>query len=163
MDIQWDWRLLAALIYQESQFNPKEESWVGAQGLMQLVPGTAAEFGAKNILDPEQNIKAGTRYLQWLQDYWKKHIDDASVLEKFVLASYNSGQGHVLDAVRLAEKYGKNPEKWEDSVEFYLLQKSKPKYYKDPVVSSGYCRGSEPVNYIKSIYTQFDIYTQFFN
>lgn len=80
-----------------------------------------------------------------------------------MLASFNTGHGHVLDAMRLAEKYGKDPKIWEDNVEFYILQKSKPKYYKDPVVNSGYCRGQEPVNYVKSIYEQFVIYKQFFN
>jgi len=162
-NIGWDWRLLAALVYQESQFDPNAKSWVGARGLMQLVPRTAQEFGAKNILDPEQNIMAGTNYLKWLEAYWSKYIDEETVLEKFVLASYNSGQGHVLDAMKLAEKYGKDPKKWDDNVEFYLLQKSKPKYYKDPVVSSGYCRGREPVNYVKSILEQVEIYQQFFD
>jgi membrane-bound lytic murein transglycosylase F len=161
--INWDWRLLAAQIYQESQFNPKAKSWMGAQGLMQLVPNTAGEFGAKQILDPEQNIRAGTNYIRWLEDYWSKYIDDPSELEKFVLASYNSGQGHVMDAMKLAEKYGKNPKIWDDNVDFYMLLKSNPKYYKDAVVKSGYCRGREPVNYVKSIYEQFEIYKQFFN
>jgi membrane-bound lytic murein transglycosylase F len=155
--------LLAAQIYQESQFNPKAKSWMGAQGLMQLVPNTAGEFGAKQILDPEQNIRAGTNYIRWLEDYWSKYIDDPSELEKFVLASYNSGQGHVMDAMKLAEKYGKNPKIWDDNVDFYMLLKSNPKYYKDAVVKSGYCRGREPVNYVKSIYEQFEIYKQFFN
>jgi membrane-bound lytic murein transglycosylase F len=162
-NIGWDWRLLAALIYQESQFDPNAKSWMGARGLMQLVPGTAKEFGAKKILDPEQNIKAGTNYLEWLEAYWSKYIDEETVLEKFVLASFNAGQGHVLDAMKLAEKYGKDPEKWDGNVEFYLLLKSKPKYYKDPVVSSGYCRGREPVNYVKSILEQVEIYKQFFD
>jgi membrane-bound lytic murein transglycosylase F len=161
--INWDWRLLAAQIYQESQFNPKAKSWMGAQGLMQLVPNTAREFGANQSLDPEQNIKAGTNYIRWLEDYWGKYIDDPSELEKFVLASYNTGQGHVMDAMKLAEKYGKDPSVWDDNVGFYMLLKSNPKYYKDPVVNSGYCRGREPVNYVISIYKQFEIYKQFFN
>ena len=163
MTIGWDWRLIAAQIYQESQFNPKAKSWMGAQGLMQLAPSTAKEFGATNILDPEQNIKAGTNYIKWLEEYWVNYIDNPSELKKFVLASFNAGQSHVLDAMRLAEKYGKDPKIWDDNVEFYMLQKSKPKYYKDPDVNSGYCRGQEPVNYVKSIYEQFVIYKQFFN
>ena len=160
--INWDWRLLAALIYQESQFNPNANSWVGAKGLMQLMPVTAKEFGAQNILDPEQNIKAGTNYLKWLKAYWEKYIDDINEQYKFIIASYNTGQGHVLDAMKLAEKYGKDPHKWDDNVAFYLLLKSKPNYYKDPVVQSGYCRGREPVNYVKGISEQFEIYKQFF-
>jgi membrane-bound lytic murein transglycosylase F len=162
-NIKWDWRLLAAQIYQESQFNPNAKSWIGAEGLMQLVPSTAREFGAKQILDPEQNIRAGTNFIKWLEEYWGKYIDDPAELEKFVLASFNTGHGHVLDAMKLAEKYGKNPNVWDDNVGFYLLLKSKPKYFNDPVVNSGYCRGREPVNYVSSIYEQFEIYKQFFN
>jgi membrane-bound lytic murein transglycosylase F len=161
--IGWDWRLLASLIYQESQFDPEAKSWVGARGLMQLMPTTAKKYGAQNILDPEQNIKAGTNFIKWLQEYWKKYIEDKTELQKFVLASYNTGQVHVLDAMKLAEKYNKDSKIWNDNVEFYLLMKSKPKYYKDPVVTGGYCRGSEPVHYVKNIYEQFDIYKQFFN
>jgi len=159
--INWDWRLLAALIFQESQFDPKSVSWMGAQGLMQLVPNTAKEFGAKSILNPEQNIMAGTKYLDWLDNYWKKYIEDPTERLNFVIASYNAGQGHVLDAMNLAEKYGKDPKLWHDHVDFYLLQKSKPKYYQDPIVKYGYCRGREPVNYVKSIFEQFSIYQQF--
>jgi membrane-bound lytic murein transglycosylase F len=162
-NIKWDWRLLAAQIYQESQFNPNAKSWIGAEGLMQLVPSTAREFGAKQILDPEQNIRAGTNFIKWLEEYWGKYIDDPAELEKFVLASFNTGHGHVLDAMKLAEKYGKNPKVWDDNVGFYMLLKSKPKYFNDPVVNSGYCRGREPVNYVSSIYEQFEIYKQFFN
>jgi membrane-bound lytic murein transglycosylase F len=66
-----------------------------------------------------------------------------------------------MDAVRLTEKYGGNPNKWEGNVAYYLLQKSKPKFFKDPVVNSGYCRGSEPVNYIEDIFLQYDVYKQF--
>lgn len=161
--IEWDWRLLAALIYQESQFNPNASSWVGAKGLMQLMPATAKEFGAQNILDPEQNIMAGTNYLKWLKAYWEKYIDDIKEQYKFIIASYNAGQGHVLDAMKLAEKYDKDPQKWDENVAFYLLLKSKPNYYKDPVVQSGYCRGGEPVNYVNSISEQFEIYKQFFD
>ncbi len=159
--INWDWRLLAALVFQESQFNPKSVSWMGAKGLMQLVPNTAKEFGAKSILDPEQNIMAGTKFLDWLENYWKSYIEDPEERLKFVIASYNAGQGHVRDAMNLAGKYGKDPKLWEDNVAYYLLLKSKPKYYQDPVVKSGYCRGREPVNYVKSIFEQFSIYQQF--
>lgn len=159
--IHWDWRLLAALIHQESNFDPNAESWMGAKGLMQLVPRTARTFGARSIFNPEQNINAGTNYLEWLDKYWTKYVPDSTERMKFVMASYNVGQGHVMDAVNLAEKYGKDPLLWDDNVAYYLLLKSKPKYFKDPVVKSGYCRGEEPIEYVEDIYAQFEIYKQF--
>jgi len=157
----WDWRLLAALIYQESQFNPRKRSWVGAVGLMQLMPRTARELGYQNLLDPKINIMAGTEYLKWLDDYWKSQgISDPGERIKFVLASYNVGLGHVEDARKLAIKYGKNPDKWDDNVEYYLLQKSKPEFYNDEVVEYGYARGEEPVNYVKEVLERFHQYQQ---
>ncbi|MCK5209475.1 MAG: lytic transglycosylase F, partial [Cyclobacteriaceae bacterium] len=80
---------------------------------------------------------------------------------KFTLGSYNVGLGHVQDAIRLAEKYNVNTKKWDDNVAQMLLNKSIPKYYKDPVVKYGYCRGKEPVNYVKTIFKNYELYCQF--
>ena len=152
---------MAALIFQESRFDPKTKSWAGAIGLMQVMPRTGSEYGAKDLFDPEQNLMAGTSHLLWLNDYWKKEILDEEELEKFMFGSYNVGQGHVRDAMRLAEKYGKDPAKWDDNVAYFLQMKSKPKYFKDPVVKFGYCRGEEPVNYVKHIYYHYQQYRLF--
>lgn len=149
--IGWDWRLLAAVVYQESKFNAEAESWMGAAGLMQLMPETAEIFGAENPLDPRQNIMAGANYMQWLDKFWADEIPDPEERKKFVLASYNVGQGHVLDARRLARKYGKKPELWEEHVAYFLERKADPKYYNDEAAKLGYCRGSEPVRYVKNI------------
>ena len=159
-DIGWDWRLLSAVVYQESKFNPEAESWMGATGLMQLMPETAEIFGAEDPLNPRQNIMAGASYLKWLDDYWTDEIQDPRERKKFVLASYNVGQGHVQDARRLAVKYGKDSRKWDDNVEYYLKLKSKPKYYTDEVVKYGYCRGGEPVKYVSSIMRRTERYKQ---
>ena len=155
----WDWRLLAAQIYQESKFDAEAKSWAGATGLMQLLPSTGEMYGVENMLNPAQSLKAGATYLGWLDGIWTKYVPDAEERRKFVLASYNAGQGHVLDARRLARKHGKNPERWEDVAEFLLL-KSQPEYYNDPVVKSGYCRGTEPVNYVREILQRYDRYRQ---
>ncbi|MCB0854596.1 MAG: transporter substrate-binding domain-containing protein, partial [Bacteroidetes bacterium] len=104
--LHWDWRLLASLIYQESQFNPRTQSWAGAQGLMQVMPATGRDYGMTNLFDPEENIKAGTSFLEYLGESWSE-IPDSTERIKFVLASYNAGPGHVADARRLAEKNGK--------------------------------------------------------
>jgi membrane-bound lytic murein transglycosylase F len=157
-DIGWDWRLLASLIYQESQFNPKAKSWAGASGLMQLMPATAEAFGAFNPEDPHESLKAGTKYLKWLEKYWEKKVPDKEERLKFILASYNVGQEHVADAQRLAEKYCKDPSVWDDNVAWYLLQKSDEKYCKDPVVKYGYCRGKEPFEYVNNILSRYEHY-----
>lgn len=156
--IDWDWRLIAALIYQESRFSPEIKSWAGAQGLMQLMPETAKRFGVNNITSPEENIRGGIQFLKWLDKRWALRIDDPEERLKFILASYNVGLGHVLDAMRLAEKNGKNPQIWEGNVDFYLLNKSKPIYFNDPVVQFGYCRGDEPYHYVTEILERYEHY-----
>ncbi len=155
----WDWKLLAALIYKESQFKPKAKSWAGAVGLMQLLPETGKQYGAKNLTNPAENISAGVKYLQWLDNLWMERLPDKQERIKFVLASYNVGQGHVIDAVKLSEKYNGTGDVWND-VSDYLLKKSEPKYFNDPVVEFGYCRGAEPVNYVEDILSLFDQYKQ---
>ncbi|MEM9337513.1 MAG: transporter substrate-binding domain-containing protein [Bacteroidota bacterium] len=149
-DLQWDWRLLASQIFNESGFDVKAKSWAGALGLMQVLPSTGKSYGITQLLDPYQNILAGKRHLLWLQNSWNEDIQDPREKIKFVLASYNVGRGHVLDAVRLTKKYDGNPKKWVDVKEF-LLKKSYSAYYDDPVVEFGYCRGIEPVKYVEAI------------
>jgi membrane-bound lytic murein transglycosylase F len=158
--IGWDWKLLASQIYQESKFNPAAVSWAGAKGLMQLVPVTAKEQKVRNVFDPEQSIRGGVRHLMFLDKNWSDYISNKEERIKFVLASYNVGLTHVTDARKLAEKYGKNPDAWDDNVENYLLRKSNPRFYKDPVVEAGYCRGEEPVQYVNEILNRYSIYKQ---
>ncbi|MBX9852041.1 MAG: transporter substrate-binding domain-containing protein [Cytophagaceae bacterium] len=157
-EIGWDWRLLAALIYQESNFNPNAKSWAGACGLMQLMPATAANFGATNLEDPTQSIEAGTKYLKWLEKYWEKKVPNKKERLKFIMASYNVGQEHVADAQRLAGKYNRNPEVWDNNVAYFIVQKSKHKYCTDPVVKYGYCRGTEPFEYVNNILERYEHY-----
>jgi membrane-bound lytic murein transglycosylase F len=156
--LNWDWRLIASLIYQESKFAPTAESWAGAQGMMQLMPQTAEVFGVKDVHSPEENIKGGIRFLKWLNKRMEIRIADPQERIKFVLAAYNVGIGHVLDAMKLAEKNGKDPHKWDNNVDFYLLNKSNPEYFNDPVVKFGYCRGEEPYAYVKDILERFEHY-----
>lgn len=150
-EINWDWKLLAALIYQESQFDVNSRSWAGAVGLMQLMPRTARAYGAANPRDPRQNVMAGVAFLKWLQDYWEDKIEDPQERRKFVIASYNVGQGHVQDARRLAEAFGADPDVWDGNVAEYLEKKAYEDYYTHEVVRYGYARGLEPVRYVNSI------------
>lgn len=154
--IDWDWRLIAALIYQESKFNPNARSWCGAQGLMQLMPGTAAQVGiyGGEAYNPDRNIEGGTNYLKKIEKTWE-NISDYTQRIKFILASYNAGVGHVADAARLAEKNGYPKDKWDGSVEYFMLYESNPRFYNDPVVKYGYCRGQEPFNYVRNIVKKY--------
>jgi membrane-bound lytic murein transglycosylase F len=154
----WDWRLIASIIYHESRFKADAGSWVGAYGLMQLMPSTAKRLGVENYKDPRQNIKAGILFLNWLNKQFMESIPDSAERMKFVLGSYNIGMGHVQDAQRLAEKYGKDRFVWDDNVAFFLRNKSAEKYYKDPVVRYGYCRGEEAFNYVNRVTGNYDHY-----
>ena len=157
-ELGWDWRLLASLIYQESRFDPTAKSWVGASGLMQLMPATAKNFGIENLEDPEQSLKAGIAYIKWLDKYWKKKVPEKTERIKFIMASYNVGQEHISDAQRLALKYKKDPSKWEGNVAYFILHKSNPKYCNDPVVKFGYCRGRETYDYVNDVFRRFHHY-----
>lgn len=161
--INWDWRLVAALMYQESKFDPNATSWAGAKGLMQLMPGTARQMGLHTgLYQPEQNIQAGTKYLQYLEQFWKE-VPDFTQRIKFILASYNAGVGHVQDAARLAKKYGYSDTEWDGNVEYFILYKSNPRFYNDRVVKYGYARGSETFNYVRNIIKKYFYYTDNIN
>jgi membrane-bound lytic murein transglycosylase F len=148
-----DWKLLAALSYQESLFNPEAISPFGAMGLMQVLPNTASRFGVNEtqLLHPESNIMAGAAFLRYLFDFWDKKLDDENEVIKFSLASYNAGLGHVQDAIRLAEVYELDTATWDGNVAVMLRKKSQPKYYQHPVVRHGFCRGNEPFRYVENV------------
>jgi membrane-bound lytic murein transglycosylase F len=161
--IGWDWRLLASLIYQESRFNPQAESWAGAFGLMQLMPGTAKNYGITKSSSPEAQISAGTAFIKWLDNRFIDEISDPEERIKFILASYNIGYGHIQDARRLAELYEEDPNIWFGVVEEWLLKKSDPVYYTDQVVRHGYARGIETYNFVKQIMGRYEHYKNIVN
>jgi membrane-bound lytic murein transglycosylase F len=148
----FDWRLVAAQIYQESHFNPKANSHANAYGIMQLLKRTAKSYGLKDIFDPKQNIIAGLTHLKKLY----KHYDKCTGKDRMniALAAYNVGQGHILDARNLAIRKKLDPNKWA-SLEITLPLLSKRKYFKDSLY--GYCRGKEPVDYVSNINSYYDI------
>ena len=158
--IGWDWRLLAAQTYQESKFEPRARSWAGAAGLLQLMPPTAREFGVRDAYDPEDNVAGAVRFIEWLTNYWDGIIEDPVERQKFIIASYNTGHGHVEDARRLTAKYGGSDLVWDD-VAVWLLKKSEARYYRDPVVKYGFARGLEPVEYVRKILDRYEHYRQF--
>ena len=156
--IGWDWRLVASLIYQESRFDPSVESSRGAYGLMQVMPSTGERFGLDVTRSVDSNIHAGVRYIKWLNTFFDQRVPDPEERIKFVLASYNAGQGHVLDAMKLAEKNGLDPEKWDNNVALYLARKSDPEVYYDPVVKHGSLRGAAVNRYVSDILERYEHY-----
>ena len=115
----WDWRLLASIIYQESHFKPDLESDKGAYGLMQLMPVTMEKYGIDYESTIEEQLEAGVKVLNHFNRELPETITDSLERIHFILASYNAGMGHVLEARHRAEKHGKDPNIWIDNVEFY--------------------------------------------
>lgn len=152
VELDWDWRLLAAVCYQESRFRPNAVSHRGAKGLMQLMPSTAESLGLDEhvIFDPEQNIRAGAMYLSRLKEKFS-FIGNREENTKFVLASYNAGVAHVMDARRLAKRYGRSPYVWEENTAYWMEQLSNPEYANDSVVLYGAFDASEPIHYVKKV------------
>ena len=152
-DNNFDWRLLAAMGYQESHWNPKARSYTGVRGIMMLTQNTASELGIENRLDPLQSIEGGGRYLAKL----RSRIDD-EVQEPdrtwMSLAAYNVGYGHLSDARKLTSQLGKNPNLWID-VKDSLPLLSQRRYYRN--TRYGYARGQEPVNYVQNIRRYYDV------
>ena len=148
----FDWRLIAAVIYQESQFNPNAISYTGVRGLMQLTMPTADEMGIANRLNPEESIKGGIKYLHKL--YNKFEDMDPEERLKFALGSYNVGFGHVKDARNIAHQKGLDTNKW-SSLEKTLPLLRYQEYYEKS--DFGYARGTEPVRYVNRILTYYNI------
>ncbi len=151
----FDWRLVTALMYQESRFDPAARSHIGARGLMQLMPRTARAMGVSNITDPDASIRGGIKYLDWLRDRFDTDLPLSERLW-FTLAAYNAGAGHVHDARRLARQLGYDPDRWFGHVEQAMLLLSKQKYASK--ARYGYVNGSEPVNYVRDIKARFEAY-----
>ncbi len=157
-EIGWDWRLLASLAYTESNFDTTAVSWAGARGLMQLMPSTARAMGLPDGKEQnaEESIKAAVKYIGMTAQSFSELPKEEQV--NFVLASYNSGIGHVQDAMALAEKYGKDPHVWKDNVEKYIVLKANEEYFTDPVCKNGYFRGTETYNFVREITGRYEQY-----
>jgi len=149
----FDWRMIAAVVYQESHFNAMAKSHTGVLGLMQVTKATAEQMEIKNRLDPEQSLKAGIKYLDILYNRFKE-IKNYHQRLLFTLASYNVGYGHIRDAQKIAETQGLDKNKW-TSMKQTLPLLAKREYYKK--TKYGYARGREPVKYIENILIYYDI------
>ena len=156
-EIGWDWRLLAAISYQESKFNPAVESKRGAYGLMQVMPNTAAYVGVDNIEHPENNIRAGVKLIKWIQrQISKENIPEEEQL-KFILSVYNAGIGRVEDCRNFARSQGKNPDIWDEVKEVIPLM-SKPEHYEGEYIQRGKFNGKETLRYVDDVLAHYDRY-----
>lgn len=159
--IGWDWQLLASIAYQESRFDTTVVSWAGAEGLMGIMPNTARALGVTphELKDPETSIRTGIECLRRFNQGLSS-ISDPEEKIKFTLAAYNAGIGHVYDARKLADKYGKDPGVWDQSVDEYIRLKSDPDFYNDPVVKHGYLRGLETYKYVREVVERYKYYKE---
>lgn len=159
LQCRWDWRLIAAQAYQESAFDPEAVSFMGAMGLMQLMPATAKRVGVSeaDVFDPEKNVQGAVKLINQLNTQYA-FITDTDERLNFILAAYNAGSGHVDDARSLAEKYGKNPNVWLGNVDAFVLRMSQPDCYNQPEVKHGYFRGSETYDYVNGIRARWNKY-----
>ncbi|MGD1983687.1 MAG: transporter substrate-binding domain-containing protein [Chromatiaceae bacterium] len=153
----FDWRLITAQMFQESRFDPKAKSFAGARGLLQVMPKTAKFMGFEQLDQPEQNIHAGVKYLDWVRNRFESSLPFDERMW-FTLAAYNAGHGHVQDARRLARQKGWDGDRWFDNTENAMLLLSKKQYAGK--ARHGYVRGIEPVSYVRNIRQRYRAYVE---
>jgi hypothetical protein len=152
----FDWRLVAALIFQESSFEERAVSVAGAQGLMQLMPAAWAEVGVVNTIHPEANIRAGVLYLRRLSNRFREA--ESSDRLALVLAAYFLGPGHVFDAQDLARELGLNSLTWRRGLEETLPLLEEPRFHAGTRL--GFAHGRKAVDYVNRILERYELYRQ---
>lgn len=153
----FDWRLMSAQAWRESRFDAKATSWVGAQGLFQVMPATGKEMGFTRLYEPEVGTHAGIKYMATLLKRYAPALPlDERV--RFSLAAYNAGFGRVEDARRLAVELDLDPDVWRDNVERAMALLAQPRYARR--VRGGFCRCQEPVDYVNTIENKYQSFVQ---
>jgi len=150
----FDWRLIAAVIFEESRFDPSSHSDKGAVGLMQVRPIAAEAVGAERFKAPDDNVKTGVRYLRQLDEMF--HDAPAADRLGLVLAAYNVGPGHVRDAQLLARRFGYDPNRWEDGIDLMLPLLEEPAIYQE--LQNGFAHGGDTVAYVQRVLERFQRY-----
>ncbi len=156
-DYNFDWRLIVAQMYQESQFDPNAVSYAGAEGLMQIIPDTADLLGLSDSYDPAASIQAGIRYMDYLRD----KFEDEELQEDriwFSLAAYNAGYNRVKKARKLAQRMNLDDSKWFDNVELAMLAMARPVWKNGEV--ERHCRCGQTVVYVRDIRTLYSNYVR---
>lgn len=156
--VGWDWKMLAAVAYVESKFDTAAVSSVGARGLMQIMPQTARAMGIPEGMEhnPEESVRAAAEYFAYLSHLFR--YVPVNERANFVLASYNAGFGHIQDAMRLADKYGKNRYVWNDNVESYLRLKNDSVYFTDSLCRNGRFSGIETTLFVRKVQHKYGEY-----
>jgi soluble lytic murein transglycosylase-like protein len=150
----FDWRLIAALIFEESRFDPVSRSDKGAVGLMQVRPIAAEAVGATQFQAPADNVQTGVRYLRQLDEMF--HAANGRDRLAIILAAYNIGPAHIRDAQTLARSFGYDPNRWQDTMERILPLLEQPSVYRQ--LPNGYAKGSETVAYVSRILERYEHY-----
>lgn len=153
----WDWKMLAAVVYQESKFCIGVKSGRGATGLMQVMPQTGKSYGVDNLLDPEQNIMAGVLHLRRLEDMFRKCGIEGDELIKFTLAAYNAGEGRIADCRNLAESMDKDSKVWDEVVNVIPLMRE-DSILQEESVKFGKFQGYETIAYVDSVLAIYDAF-----
>ena len=157
--IGWDWRMLTAVIYQESRFSISTVSSRGARGLMQILPSTAAYYGVTDLLDPEENIKAGTRHLGRLQKAWIEWVCTPEERIQCTLAAYNAGEGRSADCRAFATANEVDSTKWDEIVTIIPNMRRYAVTCGDTVRQSGF-RGTETINYVSRVNELYEAFCE---
>ncbi len=156
-DLGWDWRMLAAVVYQESKFSINSQSHRGAQGLMQVMPKTAEHYGVHDLLNPHENIKAGASHLKRLQRLYSKYDMTPEERVKFTLAAYNAGEGRIMDCRNFAASKQADNNRWDEIVNVIPLMRE-DSILEDESIKFGKFNGSETIAYVDNIMSLYDAF-----
>ena len=156
-ELGWDWRMLAAVVYQESKFSINSRSHRGASGLMQVMPSTAAYYGIDDLLNPEKNLMAGTSHLRRLQRMFEDTGMDDIEKVKFTLAAYNAGEGRIADCRRFAEAKAVDSNSWDQIVSIIPLMREES-ILEEESVKLGKFQGHETIAYVENIMTLYNAF-----
>lgn len=156
--IGWDWRLLAAIINQESNFSMSAHSRRGATGLMQIIPSTAKHYGVNDIYNPEENVRAGVLHIKHLQKIYKEEGMDSVNIVKFTLAAYNAGEGRIDDCMNFSIEKGKDYKNWEEVSRVIPLMKHPDHYLNADYLKFGKFNGAETIRYVDNVLSKYEEY-----
>lgn len=153
----WDWRMLAAVVYQESKFSISSRSFRGAVGLMQVMPQTGTYYGVEDLLNPEENLKAGTSHLKRLQNMFSKYGLSQEELVKFTLAAYNAGEGRIMDCRNFAISQQADSTRWDEIVRL-IPQMREDSILDEESVKLGKFQGHETIAYVDSVLSHYEAF-----
>ncbi len=156
--IGWDWRLLAAIIYQESHFSMNAHSGKGATGLMQVLPSTAEHYGVSDIYNPAENVKAGVLHLRHLKRIYETEGMDSANVVKFTLAAYNAGEGRIEDCINFAIANHKDYREWEEVSRTIPMMKLPENYANADYLRYGRFNGNQTIKYVDDVLSKYEDY-----